>query len=277
MSEGDRARTSSAPTAARARRRALPAHRDDPPRRDASRRGHRARPPARAPAAVLLARGARVPASRVRLVDPEESPRHHDLGARRRGRQSSATASRKTACARSISASTTRSSRRPRSQREPFLVYPARAWPHKNHERLFAAFAVLRRAAARARARPHGVRGPDAGGRPLARARVARRARGAVPQRLRSRVPQPLRRLRPAADRGDGLRLPRRELERRVAAGGLRRRGAALRPDVGRGHARGDGGDPRPARRVERQGNRARCAVLVGENGAHCTTTPTLP
>ena len=29
--------------------------------------------------------------------------------------------------------------------REPFLVYPARAWPHKNHERLFTAFAELRR------------------------------------------------------------------------------------------------------------------------------------
>jgi glycosyltransferase involved in cell wall biosynthesis len=29
--------------------------------------------------------------------------------------------------------------------RERFLVYPARAWPHKNHERLFAAFADLRR------------------------------------------------------------------------------------------------------------------------------------
>ncbi|MGH3127869.1 MAG: glycosyltransferase family 4 protein, partial [Gaiellaceae bacterium] len=28
--------------------------------------------------------------------------------------------------------------------RERFLVYPARAWPHKNHERLFAAFAQLR-------------------------------------------------------------------------------------------------------------------------------------
>jgi glycosyltransferase involved in cell wall biosynthesis len=28
--------------------------------------------------------------------------------------------------------------------REPFLVYPARAWPHKNHARLFEAFAVLR-------------------------------------------------------------------------------------------------------------------------------------
>jgi glycosyltransferase involved in cell wall biosynthesis len=29
--------------------------------------------------------------------------------------------------------------------RERFLVYPARAWPHKNHQRLFAAFAELRR------------------------------------------------------------------------------------------------------------------------------------
>jgi len=28
--------------------------------------------------------------------------------------------------------------------REPFLLYPARRWPHKNHERLFAAFALLR-------------------------------------------------------------------------------------------------------------------------------------
>jgi glycosyltransferase involved in cell wall biosynthesis len=29
--------------------------------------------------------------------------------------------------------------------REPFLFYPARAWPHKNHTRLFDAFAELRR------------------------------------------------------------------------------------------------------------------------------------
>ena len=27
--------------------------------------------------------------------------------------------------------------------RQPFLVYPARAWPHKNHERLFTSFALL--------------------------------------------------------------------------------------------------------------------------------------
>lgn len=29
--------------------------------------------------------------------------------------------------------------------REDFLLYPARPWPHKNHERLFQAFALLRR------------------------------------------------------------------------------------------------------------------------------------
>ena len=30
-------------------------------------------------------------------------------------------------------------------EREAFLLYPARRWPHKNHERLFEAFALLRR------------------------------------------------------------------------------------------------------------------------------------
>jgi glycosyltransferase involved in cell wall biosynthesis len=29
--------------------------------------------------------------------------------------------------------------------REPFLLYPARAWPHKNHSRLFEAFTLLRK------------------------------------------------------------------------------------------------------------------------------------
>ncbi len=33
----------------------------------------------------------------------------------------------------------------PGDAREGFLYYPARAWPHKNHARLFAAFAELRR------------------------------------------------------------------------------------------------------------------------------------
>src|SRR5207253_4877692 len=29
--------------------------------------------------------------------------------------------------------------------REPFLLYPANAWPHKNHARLYEAFALARR------------------------------------------------------------------------------------------------------------------------------------
>jgi glycosyltransferase involved in cell wall biosynthesis len=33
----------------------------------------------------------------------------------------------------------------PSVEREPLLVYPARAWPHKNHARLFEAFELLRR------------------------------------------------------------------------------------------------------------------------------------
>ena len=33
----------------------------------------------------------------------------------------------------------------PGAERGPFLLYPARRWPHKNHERLFEAFALLRR------------------------------------------------------------------------------------------------------------------------------------
>ena len=31
------------------------------------------------------------------------------------------------------------------AEREPFLLYPARSWPHKNHERLFEAFALVRK------------------------------------------------------------------------------------------------------------------------------------
>jgi glycosyltransferase involved in cell wall biosynthesis len=32
------------------------------------------------------------------------------------------------------------------AEREPFLLYPARRWPHKNHGRLFEAFALVRQA-----------------------------------------------------------------------------------------------------------------------------------
>ena len=61
-----------------------------------------------------------------------------------------------------------------RRAREPFLLYPARPWPHKNHARLLEAFALLRARASRAAARPDG-------GRPRgARLPAGRRGRGRV-------------------------------------------------------------------------------------------------
>ena len=61
---------------------------------------------------------------------------------RERGR-SSGSGSTPSASTRSTSASTTSASRPTRRvEREPFLLYPARPWPHKNHARLFEAFAL---------------------------------------------------------------------------------------------------------------------------------------
>src|SRR5581483_10604596 len=77
------------------------------------------------------------------------------------------------------------------------------------------------------RRRPH--RSATAGRRG-ARAGLGRRARLPLPARVGARLPVPVRGVRPAAARGDGLRLSRRLLERRVAARGLRRRRALLRP-----------------------------------------------
>jgi glycosyltransferase involved in cell wall biosynthesis len=53
----------------------------------------------------------------------------------------------------------------PTVTREPFLLYPARPWPHKNHARLFEAFAVLRGARPELRLVLTGV-GHDAAGLP---------------------------------------------------------------------------------------------------------------
>ena len=67
---------------------------------------------------------------------------------------------------------------------------------------------------------------------------VALYRRGVVP-----RLPEPVRGLRPAAARGDGVRLPRRGLANRRAPRGLRRRSSALRPARPRGdRGRGRGG-----------------------------------
>jgi glycosyltransferase involved in cell wall biosynthesis len=58
-------------------------------------------------------------------------------------------------------------------ERLPFLFYPARGWPHKNHRRLFEAFALLRRE------RPH-LRLVLSGGGDFARAPDGVEARGRV-------------------------------------------------------------------------------------------------
>ena len=148
--------------------------------------------------------------------------------------------------------------------REDFLLYPARPWAHKNHARLYEAFALLRHDAARAAARAHRRR-------PLRRAcptasRCAATSRSTSSSRSTGRAaalvfPSLLRGLRAAAARGDGLRLPGRVLARGVAARGVRRRGAAVRP--GRpGRDRGGGrhvlDDPAPwVERRPRAGGRA--------------------
>ena len=121
----------------------------------------------------------------------------------------------------------------PPSPREPFLYYPARPWPHKNHARLFEAFARVRETRSGAAARAH-RRGPGA-------ARAARRRRGArrrparpsgrpLPARRGARLPEPVRGVRATAASRRWRAAARRLLERRLAARGRRRRGGAVRP-----------------------------------------------
>ncbi len=102
--------------------------------------------------------------------------------------------------------------------REPFLVYPARAVAAQEPRPPLRRVRRAPTTPSRPRARAHGVRRPDSARRALARARVARRARSSVPNRCRARVPEPVRGLRPAAARGDGVRLSGCQLERRGAA-----------------------------------------------------------
>ena len=83
--------------------------------------------------------------------------------------------------------------------REPFLLYPANAWPHKNHARLFEAFARVRAERPELRlvltgAAHDAPRAPRRGGDHGPR--LARRAGRALPHGCRPRLPEPLRGLR---------------------------------------------------------------------------------
>ena len=177
----DVARDGAAGAAARAarrrRRRALPADAADPDRAQAV-GGLAARPAAPRPALAVPALGAGVPRRRVAPVGARRRPGDHDQRVRARPRGRAARARPGARRIRSISGSTTSASRPDAAvEREPFLLYPARRWPHKNHERLFEAFALAPAGAAGAAARADGrrARGRGAGRRRGAGQRAGRR------------------------------------------------------------------------------------------------------
>ena len=162
--------------------------------------------------------------------------------------------------------------------REGFLLYPARPWPHKNHERLFEAFALLRRERPelRARADRRRPRGPARpAGRDRQGPRLRRRARVALPPRRLPGLPQPVRGLRPAAAGGDGLRLPGGGVEHPRGRGGVRRRRSALRPERARGHRGRRRRRPRRARALRSRRPRAGGHVHVGGDSAAGTKPST--
>ena len=116
------------------------------------------------------------------------------------------------------------------SPRGEFLLYPARPWPHKNHARLYEAFAQLRVIRPELRLVLTGE-GPSARCRRRrgARPRLEGRARGSLPSRRGARLPVAVRRVRRSRPRSDGLRLSGGLLERGLAPRGRGRRGATLR------------------------------------------------
>ena len=219
-----------------------------PRRRDARRRRRRSstsstsscRSSSRAPSARTAAASTAGRCGDSRLVITISRAR----GARR---SSSGSGSPRSGFGRSTSGSTTTSFGRATSRASEFLLYPARGWPHKNHARLFEAFAELRREAPGLELVLTAYDGPVPEGVRSLGPRAARGARPPLPDRRGARLPEPVRGLRPAAARGDGLRLPGRVLERRLAAGGRRRRGAPLRSVLDRGdRGRGRGRARRP-------------------------------
>ena len=98
---------------------------------------------------VLLARRARLPAARLRLDGPQEPDRDHDL-ASTRGEALVERLGLDPDRVRAIHLAVDHERFTPDGRpREPFLLYPANAWPHKNHARLFEAFARGARASGR--------------------------------------------------------------------------------------------------------------------------------
>ena len=225
---------------------------DTPPRGDDG-----ARHPARVLPGVLLARGARLPPRRLRVDRAAQPPADRDLRARA---DDACRAARPATRARPRDPPR----RRPRPlhargrEREPFLLYPANRWPHKNHERLFDAFALVRRERPDLRLVLTGPATSAARCRTASspRPRVARTSCSTSTARAAASSSR-------ASTRASACRRSRRwragarsRLERDLAARGLRRRRRVLRPAPTEDDRRGD---PRRARRrlVERGLERA--------------------
>ncbi len=163
-----------------------------------------------------------------------------------------------------------RFSTEPAVVREPFVLYPARPWPHKNHARLFEAFEAVRAAHPELRLVLTGE-GNDTARLPTGVEALGSVSRDELVSLYRraagTRVPEPLRGLRVAAARGNGLRLSGRGVGRRLAPRGVRRCRGALRPlrhRCDRGRDRASSG---PRVRALGGGSGTRRVVHVGRDG----------
>ena len=183
----------------RRRRRPLPADDADPDGAHAV-GGVAARSPAPRPAAAVLALRARVPGRRLASLRARRRPGDRDQRVRPRPRGRAARPRPGPRARRSTSGSTTTGTRPGDVAREPFLLYPARRWPHKNHERLFEAFALLRRERPELRLVLTGGGHSDCHRRRRRGARIRHggRARRSLPARRRARLPVAVRGVRPA-------------------------------------------------------------------------------
>ncbi len=151
--------------------------------------------------------------------------------------------------------------------RQPFLLYPANPWPHKNHVRLYEAFALLRRD------RPDLRLVLTGSGHVAAALPEGVETRGRVPDdELVSLYSTASALVFPSLYEGFGLPpleamacgCPVAVVACHVTAGGLRRRSRVLRPAVARGHGPSDRRRARRSRALRRTRAGARPAVHLG-------------
>ena len=152
-------------------------------------------------------------------------------------------------------------------EREPFLLYPANPWPHKNHARLFEAFELVhaKRPELRLVLTGHGHAAEAPPGVEV-RGHVSWRSWQSCTARprpsssracTRASASRRSRRWRAAAR---SRSRPRGSLPR-----GLRRRGENVRSDLRRGDGGGNRGRAGPSRGLGRARSRARAGLRLGD------------